>query len=348
MSAMPVSEVTQAAEMVVRPRVRRLPPNLFGIAFGLAGLGEAWQAAGPVLGISGAVADALYILAGCVWLVLVVGYVAQGPRRILADLRDPVLGPFVSAAAIAPMILAAGLGTVALTAGRVLVIVFLAITVALGGWLTGQWIAGDLDQDSAHPGYFLPTVAGGLVGADAAAEVHLQALAEASFGIGIVCWLVIGSVIANRLFFRRSLPPPLVPTLAIELAPPVVAGVAYFALTGGTVNIFATALAGYAVLMAVTQLRFVPLYAKLRFSPGAWAFTFSYAAAATDALLWINATRPAGATAYGAVVIALITALISAIAARTVVAVGRGQFLPRPSPPAGLGTPWESKPAAAP
>jgi hypothetical protein len=32
---------------------------LFGIAFGLAGLGEAWQAAGPVLGTPGAVPDAI-------------------------------------------------------------------------------------------------------------------------------------------------------------------------------------------------------------------------------------------------------------------------------------------------
>lgn len=31
---------------------------------------------------------------------------------------------------------------------------------------TGHWIAGDLSQDSAHPGYFLPTVAGGLIKAE--------------------------------------------------------------------------------------------------------------------------------------------------------------------------------------
>jgi tellurite resistance protein TehA-like permease len=36
----------------------------------------------------------------------------------------------------------------------------------------------------------------------------------------------------NRLFSYGSLPLTLVPTLAIELAPHAVAGVAYFALTG--------------------------------------------------------------------------------------------------------------------
>jgi tellurite resistance protein len=120
--------------------------------------------------------------------------------------------------------------------------------------------------------------------------------------------------------------------------------VAYFALTGGTVNFAAAALGGYAVLMAVVQLRFVPLYARLRFSPGFWSFTFSYAAGATDALLWIHATRPPGATAYAIVVITLITALIAGIAARTVVAAARGQLLPPPPAPPGPGTP---SPAAA-
>lgn len=312
--------------------IRRVPPNLFGIAFGLSGLGEAWQAAGPALGAPGAVADAIYIIAAGVWLALVAAYAAQGPRAMLADLRDPVLTPFASLAVITPMILAVALATAEFTVGRILVIVFLAVTVTLGGWLTGQWIAGDLNADSLHPGYYLPTVAGGLVGAYAAAQVHLHALAEASFGIGILCWVLVGSLLLNRLFFRPLLPPPLVPTLAIELAPPAVAGVAYFALTGGAVNLIAAALGGYAVLMAVVQLRLAPLYARLRFSPGFWSFTFSYAAGATDALRWITATRPAGARVYAAVVIALITALIAAIAARTVVAAVRGQLLPPPPP----------------
>jgi tellurite resistance protein TehA-like permease len=35
---------------------------------------------------------------------------------------------------------------------------------------------------------------------------------------------------------------------------------------------------------AVVQLRFLPTYRQLRFSPGSWAFTFSRAAAAGDPL----------------------------------------------------------------
>jgi tellurite resistance protein len=82
--------------------------------------------------------------------------------------------------------------------------------------------------------------------------------------------------------------------------------------------------------MALVQLRFIPLYARLRFSPGVWAFTFSYATVATDALLWIAVTRVRAGGAYAVVILVLITALVAAIAARTIIAIGRGQLLSAP------------------
>jgi tellurite resistance protein len=218
----------------------------------------------------------------------------------------------------------------ALDAARTLVAVFLALTVLLGSWITGQWIVESIDQDAANPSFFLPAAAGGLVGAFAAAQVGMHAIAEASFGIGILCWIFFGSLLYSRLFFRPTMPTPLLPALAIELAPPVVAGVAYFALSKGRIDTFATGLAGFSVLMALVQLRLIPLYAKLHFSPTIWAFTFPYAAAASDALLWIRAKQPAGATAYAAVTVGLITFFIGVIAVFTVAALARGTFLTPP------------------
>ena len=305
----------------------RVPPNLFAIALGIAGLALAWQAAVPVFGIPQAVPDALSVLGAAVWLVLVGAYQAQGPRIIRADLRDPVLSPFISAAALTAMILSAALAKDAFAAGRMLVIVFLAVTIALGGWLTGQWPTGGIEPDSVHPGYFLPTAAGGLIGASAAAQVHLHALAEASFGIGAICWVLLASTILNRLFTRPALPSALVPTMAIELGVAGVAGTAYFAVAGRTVTFMACALGGYAVLMALVQVRLIPVYRRLSFTPGFWSFAFAYAAAVSDALVWLAITKPPAATGYAIVVIALLTAFVSWIAFRTVLLAVRGRLL---------------------
>jgi tellurite resistance protein len=310
----------------------RVPPNLFAIALGIAGLGQAWQAAVPLLGVPQAVPGALNVLDAVVWLVMTGAYLAQGPRIVLADLRDPVLSPFLSASALTAMILSAALARDAFAAGRVLVVVFVAVTIALGGWLTGQWLTGGIEPDSIHPGYFLPTAAGGLIGANAAAQVHVHGLGDLSFGIGVMSWVVLGSVIYYRLFTRPVLPNALVPTLAIELGIPAVAGLAYFAVAGRSVNFVSSALGGYAVLMALVQARLIPVYRGLSFTPGAWSFAFAYAAAAADALVWLSITRPPAATGYASAVIALLTAFVCWIAFRTLVLAVRGQLFPDRSP----------------
>jgi len=314
-------------------RPPRIPPNFFAIPFGLAGLGEVWRAAAKPLGVSLAVADVIFIIAAAVWAILVAGYLSQGWRQLLADFGDPVAGAFVSLAVIAPMLLATALASSAYSVARVRVIIFFVLTILLGGLIIGQWIVTKIDEDKNHPGYFLPTVAGPLVGTSAAAVVSLHHVADGAFGVGVISWLVLSSIMWHRLFFRPSLPGPLLPTMAIEAAPPALAGVAYFAIDHGRVDLVARALGCYAIVMVLVQLRLIPVYVRLNFSPGFWAFTFSYAIVATDALLWLKATRPPGATAYAIVVVTLITLFIAAIAARSIVAIGRGKFFPSRSQP---------------
>ncbi|MGI8880622.1 MAG: hypothetical protein ACR2KJ_08985 [Jatrophihabitans sp.] len=149
----------------------------------------------------------------------------------------------------------AGLGETWLT-----LVDFLVLTVLLGGWFTGQWIYAPVDLDRFHPGYFLPTVAGGLIAAAAAATVGQHRLAEVMLGLGTVCWLVLGSIILGRLLFRPLLPPPLQPTLAIEVAPAAVASLAWFALHGDAIDLVSSFVAGYGLLMVIAQLRLLPAY----------------------------------------------------------------------------------------
>jgi tellurite resistance protein len=306
----------------------RVPPNLFAIPLGMAGLATAWSAAVPVLGTPQAVPDALNVLDAALWLALVGLYLVQGPSIILADLRDPVMSPFISAATLTAMLLSAALANGAFAAGRVLVIVWVAVTIGIGGWWTGQWMTGGADPDSVHPGYFLPTAVGGLIGANVASQVHLRTLAEALFGIGVVCWILFASMILNRLFTRPELPAALVPTMAIEFGIPGVAGAAYFAVAGRTESFMACALGGYAILMALVQVRLIPAYRRLSFTPGFWSFAFAYAAGATDALIWLAIKKPPGASGYAIAVVAVLSAFVAWIAFRTVLLALRGRLFP--------------------
>ena len=312
----------------------KIPLNLFGIPFGLAGLGEAWAAMGRYGHAPDVVGEVVFLLATAAWLLVVGAYVRHlvtDRGVVLRDLLDPIAAPFASLALITPMLLAAqGLHPHAETAGTVLTDVFLTLTVVLGGWITGQWIYGSLDLDAFHPGYFLPTVAGGLIAAAAAASVGQLRLAVVMLGLGGVCWIVLGSVIIGRLLFRPMLPPPLRPTLAIEVAPAAVASLAWFECNGGRIDTVAAFLAGYGLLMVIAQLRLLPMYLRLPFMPSTWAFTFSWAAVATVALVWPEDGQVAGYRVYEYVVLAAVTLLVGGIAVRTLLAIARRRFLPRP------------------
>jgi tellurite resistance protein TehA-like permease len=94
------------------------------------------------------------------------------------------------------------------------------------------------------------------------------------------------------------------------------------------VSLMACVLAGYAILMAVAQVRLIPVYRRLSFTPGAWTFVFSYAAAAAYAFEWLAIKKPPAATGYAIAAIALLTAFVSWIAFRTVVLAVRGSSFP--------------------
>ncbi len=316
--------------------VRRIPPNTFAMPFGLAGLAGTWLAMAHEGRVPVQVGWTLCAAAALVWLWVTAAYLNhwRTDRDVLyRDLTDPAAAPLLSLALIAPMLLSAqGLQPAAPTAARVCVDVTLILVVLLGGWFTGQWIYAPLDIDSLHPGYFLPTVAGGLLASYCSSVVGQPVLAAVMFGLGLICWFILGSIMLARLFARPSLPTPLLPTLAIEVAPAAIAGLAWFRLRGEQIDTVAAILGGYGLLMVLAQVRLFPTYVRLPFMPSTWSFAFSWAAVATAGIAWLEALRPPAYPVWQYALLAAITLLIGSIATRTIVALATGRLWPGPAP----------------
>ena len=312
--------------------MRRIGPNGFAIPFGLTAFGGTWLAAADARWAPRAVGEALFLVAAAVWVALVVAYgahVATRPGRLRADLTHPVLAPFAGLVTATPMVLVArGLTPYAPVVATAATGVLIGLTVLHGAWLTGQLICSDLGLEQFHPGYLIPVLAGGLLASIAAAQVGQVGLAWALFGLGTIGWLVVGSIVLGRLFLGPRLPTHLVPTLAIEVAPSAVAGLAWFSLNGGRIDAVAHLLAGFGLFMVLVQVRLLPAFVRLRFSMGFWAFTFPWSAVATVALHWIAQTRPVGGDLAAALVLAATSLLVGGIAVRTAVALRRGTLFP--------------------
>lgn len=320
-----------------------LPPTFFAVPFGLAGLAVSWRASRPVLDAPAWVADALFVVAAMLWTALTLGVLARAvrsPRVLAAQVRDPVLSPFFALPGVVALVLSLGLFPHAPGVAKAVALTALGVVTLTGAWLTGEWMDGEVDIALAHPGYLLPTVAGGFLGANVTAVMGFSTIAAMSFGVGALAWLLIGSTILNRRFLGPQLPTALIPTLAITVAPPAVGGNAYLAMHPGPDDALSYALAGYLVLMIMVQLRLARAYRRLSFGPAFWSFTFSYTAVATFALHSIERRRPGSAELLGWLTLSAISLLVAAIAAQSVRAVAAHRFFPpRAGQPARPGQP---------
>jgi tellurite resistance protein len=145
-------------------RVLALPPNLFAIAMGLAGLAGVWQLAAKLDGLPLQISATLYLLTTVIYLGLLAAFVCKAlfaRQSMLADLTHPLFGPFHALLPLSGMLLALGLQPSAPQIAQTIFFVFLAVTVGLACWMMSRWLLIRLDLDMLHSGYYLPTVAGG-------------------------------------------------------------------------------------------------------------------------------------------------------------------------------------------
>ena len=315
---------------------RRITPNLFAISFGLAGLAQTWTVAARLTAAPAAVADALWIVAAGVWLLTLALYarsVVTG-HRWRTELADHTFGPFVSVPAIVGLLLAGGLAPHARIPALGLFSASLVAAIVLAGRLLAIWALDDAPETHWHPGYYLPSVGAPLVAAATSATFGYLSLARLLFGIGVISWVLIGGILLHHLVGQQRLPKPLMPTMAILIAPPIVASNAWFAINGGQADGIALGLAGYAVLMAATQLGLISAYRTVPFGPGWWSYSFPYAATVGNAVIWLGVEHTPHRGTWTYLLLAAITAFIGWLAIRTINAVAHHRFLPRPAPAA--------------
>ena len=303
---------------------QRIPLNTLAIAFGLAGLAGLWTTSGRILGVSEIVGQVLWggVVVGWVWLI--VAHLRRGARSresLPEQLRHPAQGPIAALVPVVGMLVGADLYRYVPVAGLVLVVVSIVVAAAFAAWILAFWHTGNLTPEAFHGGYLLPTVAAGLIAATTSFKVGLPLLAIGSFAVGIFFWVVVSTVLLARLAFFAPLPAALTPTCAILLAPPAVAGTAWFTINGERLDLVSAALLGLLVLMALQQVALIPRYRTLPFTLGFWSFTFPLAAAGGYGIEWLSIAGFAGWQLVAWLLVALVTVVIAAVGIRSLVLI---------------------------
>ncbi|GAA3316197.1 TDT family transporter [Arthrobacter ramosus] len=312
-----------------------LPLSVFGIPLGLAGLGAGWSAARVTLGAPAWPAEVLYGAASAIWLIFTVVYVLRGLRRkgaFGADLRHPMAGPFASFIPLVGILLSAHYSEYLPGLGAWVCVAFIAALAIVATQLFAHWVTGGVSMQSIHPGYFLPVVAGSFVASIGFSSIHAHEAALAAFGIGAFFWLVVGTVVTVRLMTAGALPPAAKTGMSAYLAAPATANTAWMVSHPGPMGALQLGLTGVLVIMLLMQLLLIGEYRKLPFSPLFWVFTFPVATTANYAVRWFAASNVPGKEIYSWIILALATAFITSIAARSIVTATHGNAKKRRSP----------------
>lgn len=320
--------------------LKHLLPGWYALVMGLCGLALAWHRAAPLLGASAnGVAMAVGGLAALVFVVLAVATVLRGrryPQAWAEDRQHPVRHTFVAALPVSIILLATVL--VALH-GPLAPVRWLWWSGSLAqlwvtAWVLRRWWRGNqpggLQWASATPALFIPIVGNVLVPLAGVPLGH-AGWSAAQFGIGLMFWPVVMTLIVVRLAVQGQWPERLMPTAFIFIAPPAVSGVS--ALQLGAPPLVAWGLWGMALFALLWAGTLVPRIAKLPFGLPHWGMSFPLASMAA---LTLRLAEPATPMALlGLALLAAASLLILALLLGTLRGLRDGSLL-APEPVASI------------
>ena len=321
-------------------KLKFLMPGWYAVVMGLCGLALAWHRAQPLMG-DGAAAAALAIgtLAAAVFAVLAVATVLRGwrhPEAWAEDRRHPVRHTFIAALPIA-IILLATVG-VALFGPHPLARVLWWLG-SLAQWFVTAWVlarwwrgasAGGLQWAGVTPALFIPIVGNVLVPLAGVPLGHAE-WAAAQFGIGLLFWPVVLTLLVVRLAVQGLWAERLLPTAFIFIAPPVVVGLSLLQL--GAPALWGWACWGMGLFSFVWAATLVRRIAALPFGLPHWGMSFPLAALAA---LTLRLAQPGQPMAWvGLLLLALASLLIAGLVLATMRGLRDGSLL-APEPVATL------------
>ncbi len=309
-------------------RLVNYPITFYAITMGLFGLTLALHAASRVLEWVGPFSNIMLWVSLAVFAIITIGYLAKmviHPAAVLAEWNHPIRATFFPAVSISLLLMAvcflpenAGIANMLWIVGAI-----------LQGFLTlaiiGRWIGHKpFEYSHINPAWFIPAV-GNVVAPIAGAQLGYVELSWLFFSGGILFWIILLTLVMNRLIFHTPLPGKLLPTLVIMIAPPAVAFIAYLNLTDG-VDTFARILLNLGYVFALIVLTQIPRILKLPFAMSFWALSFPIASLTIASFRYGALAKSQAHETIGIILLVVLVALIAVLAFRTLLAITRGQI----------------------
>lgn len=305
-------------------RLEHFPISFFGSTMGLFGLALALRAGG-----FGAASHGVGWAALGVFGVLAGFYAAKAlrhPGAVAAEWHHTVRLAFFPSVSISLLLFATFLRELAPQA----TLAVWAVAALAHGVLTlvvvTTWISHRaFGPGQLSPAWFIPAV-GNVIVPLAGVPLGYAEISWYFFAVGLLFWLVLLTLVFNRLIFHDPLPGKLKPTLVILVAPPAVAALAWMQFNGGVVDAPARVFLNIAYFFTALVLIQLPSLIRLPFALSFWALSFPLAAVTTASFRFAGLAQSGAHRMIGYALLALLIATIAALIVRTARAISAGQI----------------------
>lgn len=259
--------------------IEHLPVPVFATVMGFGGWTLATMALEHHYGLAHGASLVLLVVTAALFLFLAVLYALKLRRhfgRVVEEWNHPVRRSFFPAIAIGLLLIATATLPHRPDVALPLWAVGTALQLVLTLMVLRAWI--DRSHTVAHlnPGWFIPAV-GNIVVPLAGAPFGYVEVSYFFFAVGLLFWLVLVTLVFNRLIFHDPLPERLLPTLVILVAPPAVGFLARLRLSGEP-DLLAHLLFDLALFFALLVAILARRLLAVPFGLPAWAWSFPLAA----------------------------------------------------------------------
>jgi tellurite resistance protein len=293
------------------------------MAMGLWGTTIATIKGHELYGYSENIGLGLTILTGVISLSLLIIYLwkyVKYPEAVKEEFNHPIRRNFFAGISITFLLAAIATfgfhSTVSFwlwLVGTTLQTIFLITTLRF--WVDHK----SLTIDHITPPWFIPVVGAILVPVVGVFHAPIE-ISWMYFAVGLIFWGILSTILFSRFFFGQALPSKLLPTLSIMVAPPSVAVISYFRLTG-QLDTFTNILYFFAVFLFIFILTFARKFRKTTFSLTWWAYTFPLAALIIASLLIVSQTETVMIPLYLPLLVILHISILTIVSIQTILAI---------------------------
>jgi len=256
-------------------RLQNFPITLFATVMGITGLGIAFDRFDHITESHLHVGKYI-IFAAFFWFCFLAAMYflkfALYRSEVKSEFNHPVRINFFPAVSISLLLLSTGLhgyypeiARFLCYAGAIIQLIFTYIIIYI-------WFYKDFKLQTINPAWFIPVVGTILVPVAGKGILHDDIL-WFFFSIGIILWPILYTIIKHRLIFHEALPAKLLPTKFIFIAPPAVAFIAYFKLTG-SLDTFSKILYFFALFTTLMLFTMFRRFYSVPYFVSWWAYTF--------------------------------------------------------------------------